>query len=137
MNVSFQFAPIRVYSGAKSNKKCKAITDFLTEMFNRKYYDSTYTSQEAIYAAVSKECRIIDEKSSLKGRLSVSCTNTNEHNDPRDWKMTTLYIKESGEVINVCDLLCFYNLGGILDKTVDYASQTVGECVRKKYGMSK
>ena len=31
MNTSFQFAPIRVYSGARSNKKCKAITEFLPQ----------------------------------------------------------------------------------------------------------
>lgn len=135
MNTSFQFAPIRVYSGARSNKKCKAITEFLTEMFDRKFFDRNNTSRESIQEVVKNECSIIDEKSSLKGRLSVSCTNTNEYNDQRDWKMVVVYVKENGEPVSVCDLLCFCNKGGILGQTVDCVSQTVGECVRKKYGI--
>ncbi len=135
MNASYQFAPIRIYSGAKSNKKCKAITEFIKELFDRSFYDRTYTNRDAIVEAVKKECRIIDSKGTAKGQLSVSTNNTGEYGDQRDWRMTVSYVKEGSFPISVCDILCFYSMGGILDKAVEYASQTVGEIVRKKYGM--
>lgn len=135
MNVSYHFAPIRVYSGAKSNKKTRAITEFVKDMFDRKSYDSNYTNREAILEAVRKECELIDCKNAGKGHFSVDALNTGEWDDNRDWRLRVLYVKNKGESIQVCDILCFNTKGSILDKTVDYASQTLGECIRKKYGI--
>ena len=136
MNTIYQFAPIRTYSGAKSNKKTKAITEFVKQLFDRHYFDRTYTNRDAIVKAVQKECDILDAAvvSSI-GKLRASSTSTNEHCYNDDWKLSVDYIKESGEVIQVCEILCFHSLGGILDKAVDYASESYGKSIRQGMGI--
>lgn len=136
MNASYQFAPIRTYSGAKSNKKTKAITEFVKQIFDRHYFDRTYTNRDAIVKAVQKECDILDAAvASSKGKLRASSTSTNERGYNDDWKLSVDYIKESGECIQVCEILCFHSLGGILDKTVDYASESYGKSIRQEMGI--
>lgn len=136
MNASYQFAPIRTYSGSKSNKKTKAITEFVKQIFDRHYFDRTYTNRDSIVKAVQKECDILDAAVvSSKGKLRASSTSTSEHGYNDDWKLSVDYIKESGEGIQVCEILCFHSLGGILDNTVDYASESYGKCIRQEMGI--
>lgn len=136
MNAIYQFAPLRTFSGAKSNKKTKAITEFVKQLFDRQCFDITYTNRDAIVKAVQKECDILDaEVVSSRGKLRSSSTSTSEHGYNDDWKLSVDYIKESGECIQVCEILCFHSLGGILDKTVDYASDSFGKYIRQGMGI--
>lgn len=113
MSEMYQFAPIRVFSGAKANKKCVAITDLLTKMLNRRSYDSGVMSRDAILASVNNKCRFVNEAYKTLGNVSAKLVKNVECNDKRDWRMEVLYTKESGEAINVCSFMCFVCLGDV------------------------
>lgn len=87
MNASYQFAPIRTYSGAKSNKKTKAITEFVKQLFDRHYFDRTYTNRDAIVKAVQKECDILE-------RDDMTMEEMEADQREKQWKVTIHFYDE-------------------------------------------
>lgn len=135
MEENFQFAPIRLYSSARSNKKCKAIAEFMTEMFSRKFFISSQVSKEDIVKAVKKECCIIESKGGAKGSLEVSVSKTNEWGGNKDWRLVVNYCIKGNFPVAVCDLLCYQRCGEIQISEVRNASEITGEQIRHKFGL--
>ena len=113
---NYQFGPIKELSGAKSNAKCKAITQFIKDHFERRSFNREQITREMIMDRISEECAALDSNAKGgKGLLKAYSLNTMECGCIEDWKLSVLYKTGSGNPTVVCEMLCFCSLGVVSD----------------------
>ena len=88
---NYQFGPIKELSGAKSNAKCKAITQFIKDHFERRSFNREQITREMIMDRISEECAALDSNAKGgKGSLKAYSLNTMECGCIEDWKLSVL-----------------------------------------------
>lgn len=110
----YQFGPIKELSGAKGNAKCKAITQFIKDHFERRSFNGEQTNRDAIMKRISEECAALDSNAKGgKGSLKAYSLNTFECGCIEDWKLSVYYKTDTGNPTVVCEMLCFRSMGAV------------------------